>query len=157
LLTPQFTRFAATEDFMGSVRGLEAKTESLTPQLTIGLIYAINMYIVLYRYMGFLAKHGYSGELHLYWVRVSDLDKLVRRFRENGLCVGRHSYSYRLFYKGKVVAGLHLYPGYREASLRLYRVHRDLAEAVRELIIMVIRDVFPDYKIVVKWYPPGNP
>lgn len=93
----------------------------------------------------------------MYWVRVSDLDRLVQRFREYGFYVDRHSYSYRLFYKGRVVAGLHLYPGYREASLRLYRVHRDLAEAVRERIIMVIRDVFPSYKIVVKWYPPENP
>ena len=93
----------------------------------------------------------------MYWVRVSDLDRLVQRFREYGFYVDRHSYSYRLFYKGRVVAGLHLYPGYREAGLRLYRVHRDLAEAVRERIIMVIRDVFPSYKIVVKWYPPENP
>ena len=92
----------------------------------------------------------------MYWVRVSDLDRLVQRFREYGFYVDRHSYSYRLFYKGRVVAGLHLYPGYREAGLRLYRVHRDLAEAVRERIIMVIRDVFPSYKIVVKWYPPEN-
>ena len=92
----------------------------------------------------------------MYWVRISDLDGLVQRLRENGFYVGRHSYSYRLFYEGKVVAGLfnslHLYPGYREACLRLYRVHRDLAGAVRERIIMVVRDVFPDYKIVVKPY-----
>ena len=83
----------------------------------------------------------------------------MQRLRENGFYVGRHSYSYRLFYEGKVVAelfnSLHLYPGYREACLRLYRVRRDLAElaeAVRERIIMVVRDVFSDYKIVVKRY-----
>lgn len=90
----------------------------------------------------------------MYWVRVSDLDKLVWRLRESGFYVNRHSYSYRLFYEGKIVAGLHLYPGYRLVSLRLYRVYQELAEAVYKLIVKVVHDVFPGYRVDVEWYPP---
>jgi len=90
----------------------------------------------------------------VYWVRVSDLDRLVHGLMEKGFYVCRHSYSYRIFYQGKIVAGLHLYPGYREASLRLYRVYSDLAGEALKPILEVIRKVFPEYTIDIKWYPP---
>ncbi len=84
------------------------------------------------------------------------LDKLVFKLMEEGFYVSRHSYSYRLFYKGRVVAGIHIYPGFNEISVRLYKASRDLVNSVRGVIKRVVEEVFPEYSVYEEWYPPSS-
>ncbi len=80
-------------------------------------------------------------------------DKLVYKLMERGFYVSRHSYSYRVFYRDKIVAGIHVYPGFNEVSVRLYRVFRDIAYEAMGDILGVVREVFRGYKVRVAWYP----
>ena len=82
------------------------------------------------------------------------MDALTYMLNNRGFHVGRHSYSFRVFYKGRIIAGIHFYPGYREVELRLYRVHQDLAEEAYPEIITCIEKLFPEYRIKTKWFNP---
>ncbi len=90
----------------------------------------------------------------LKWVSVRELDSINMLLEKNGIEVSRHAYSYRLLYKGKIIASIHLYPGFEEASIRLYKYSKDEADEVKDVIIGVVKKVFPNYRISVKWYPP---
>ncbi len=85
----------------------------------------------------------------------SRLDRVVFELGRLGILVERHSYSYRVMYRDRIVMGIHFYPGYREISIRLYKSFRELAEEVLPTVRNVLRKLFPDHKIMVKWYPPG--
>lgn len=88
------------------------------------------------------------------WISVRDLEKISVILEKHGLEVSRHAYSYRLLYNGKIVGSIHLYPGYEEVSIRLYKHARVEAEKVRDLLVDVVKKVFPHYRIYVNWYPP---
>ncbi len=51
--------------------------------------------------------------------------------------------------------GIHFYPGYCEISIRLYESFRELAEEALPMVRNILCKLFPDHKIMVKWYPPG--
>ncbi len=87
------------------------------------------------------------------WVNPKRLDKLVFDLRENGIWADRHAYSYRLMYKDRLVASLHIYPGYNEFSLRLYKSFKTLAREAEEIIVKVLKQNFPEYKVRIAWYP----
>ena len=91
-----------------------------------------------------------------YSVSRKQLDNLVFKLLDKGFYVSRHSYSYRLFYRGKLVAGIHVYPGYNEVSLRLYRVYSDVVREVADTILSIVKEVFKDYRVEVSWFPPEN-
>ncbi|ABN70222.1 hypothetical protein Smar_1126 [Staphylothermus marinus F1] len=88
------------------------------------------------------------------WVNPRKLDELVFKLRENNIFASRHSYSYRLLYNGKMIAGIHLYPGYKEVVLRIYMSNIEYAEPVLELIKNIIRKIFPDYKLNIHYIKP---
>ncbi|MEM4718369.1 MAG: hypothetical protein QXE81_06425 [Desulfurococcaceae archaeon] len=48
------------------------------------------------------------------------LNNLINELRSMGIWAERHSYSIRVMYRDKIVASLHLYPGFNTAVLRLY-------------------------------------
>lgn len=48
------------------------------------------------------------------------LNNFINELRSHGLWAERHSYSIRIMYRDKIVASLHLYPGFNKAVLRLY-------------------------------------
>ncbi len=81
------------------------------------------------------------------------LDELVFKLSEIGVYAGRHSYSYRLMYKGRIIAGIHVYPLYNTISVRLYKAFKDLVNEVGEKITNTLSYVFKDYRIIVEWYP----
>ncbi len=84
------------------------------------------------------------------------LDSLVYLLEDKGIMVSRHSYSYRLFYKGKIIAGIHVYPIYNEISIRLYRVFKEYVKETRDLVVNVVKQIFPEYRIKIEWYPPNG-
>lgn len=88
------------------------------------------------------------------WASARQLDAVTRLLSEKGIEASRHAYSYRLLYRGAIVASIHLYPGYEEASVRLYRAYPSLAREALDIIIWVLKKVFPNYTITVSWYPP---
>ncbi|RLG84060.1 MAG: hypothetical protein DRO40_02525 [Thermoprotei archaeon] len=88
------------------------------------------------------------------WVSARDLDALVWELDSRGIEASRHAYSYRLLYKGMLIASIHVYPGYKEISLRLYKFMKELAKEAYPRIIDSIKKCFPEYKVIVKWYPP---
>ncbi|WFO74986.1 hypothetical protein J4526_07910 [Desulfurococcaceae archaeon MEX13E-LK6-19] len=90
----------------------------------------------------------------LRWVSARELDMINMLLEKHDIEASRHAYSYRLLYKGKIIASIHLYPGFEEASIRLYKYSRDEASEVKDVIVGVVKKVFPNYKISVKWYPP---
>ena len=94
--------------------------------------------------------------MFLRWVRAKDLDCIVYELEKRDIEASRHAYSYRLLYKGMIVAGVHVYPGFNEASVRLYKIVHDLAEEASSKITESIKKCFPDYKIIIKWYPPRS-
>lgn len=84
----------------------------------------------------------------------SRLDRVVFELGRLGLLVERHSYSYRVMYRDKIVMGIHFYPGYREISVRLYKSFRELAEEALPAVENVLHRLFPGHEITIKWYPP---
>ncbi len=82
------------------------------------------------------------------------MDLLTYMLNNRGFYVGRHSYSFRVIYKGKIIAGIHFYPGYREVELRLYSIHQDLAREGYSEIITSIKKLFPEYRVRIKWFEP---
>jgi len=73
----------------------------------------------------------------LRWISARDLDMINILLEKHGLEVSRHAYSYRLLYKGKIVASIHLYPGFEEASIRLYKYASSEANEVKNVIVNV--------------------
>lgn len=99
-----------------------------------------------------------SGEaiktMYTRWINPQKLDELVFKLRKNNISVGRHSYSYRLFYNEKLIAGIHVYPGYNEVVLRIYMSYIEYSKPIIGLIKEIIRKVFPDYRLVVQYIKP---
>ncbi len=82
------------------------------------------------------------------------LDGFTYALIRAGLYAARHSYSYRIFYRDKIIAGIHFYPGYGEVELRLYTVHGDYARKMEPVIGSILRKFFPDYRLDIKWLKP---
>lgn len=70
--------------------------------------------------------------------------------RESGLWVERHSYSFRIMYGGRIVGSLHIYPGFREAILKVYNVNEGEASYVVSTVRRVFETLFPEYELSVK-------
>ncbi len=92
--------------------------------------------------------------MYIKWIDPRLLDKLVFELSNKGIYVGRHSYSFRLFFKSKIVAGIHVYPGYNEVVLRIYMSNLEYALEALDNIINAIRKVLPSYKLVIQYIKP---
>ncbi len=90
------------------------------------------------------------------WINRRVLDRLVFRLMEEGIEVSRHSYSYRLLYRGRMAMGIHVYPGYGEISVRLYRAAEEEAQDIKDIVLKVLKEIFPGYRIDIRWYPPSE-
>jgi len=74
------------------------------------------------------------------------LNKLTWELRNRGIWVERHSYSYRVFYGGRIAGSIHIYPGFDEVVVKLYREYELLAQP----IISVFNSILPQYRVRVE-------
>jgi len=88
------------------------------------------------------------------WINPKKLDELLYALREIGIDVWRHSYSYRLIYKNKIIASLHIYPGYNDVTIRILGISKETAMSVMDHVLTKIREVLPYYRIHVKTIEP---
>ncbi len=78
-------------------------------------------------------------------------NKLLWFLRKNGLWVERHSYSFRVMYRGRFVASFHIYPGYNIAVLRLYSGKQSIDRFVEEKVLQAFNKYLPDYRVDIEY------
>ncbi|MCD6301473.1 MAG: hypothetical protein J7L82_05315, partial [Staphylothermus sp.] len=61
---------------------------------------------------------------------------------------------YRLLYKNTIIAGLHIYPGYNDITIRILGVNKEIAMNILDLILSKIKEVLPDYRVHIKIVEP---
>ncbi|MGC8982449.1 MAG: hypothetical protein ACP5KA_01640 [Desulfurococcaceae archaeon] len=77
-------------------------------------------------------------------IDVKKMNRLVEELRKAELWAERHSYSIRIMYKGRIVASLHLYPGYNEAVLKLYSDETSVNDYVLSSVKRVLASLLPE-------------
>jgi hypothetical protein len=92
--------------------------------------------------------------MYIRWINPRLLDKLVFELSNRGIYVGRHSYSFRLFFKGRIIAGIHVYPGYNEVVLRIYMSNLEYALEALDNIVDAIKKTLPGYKLIIQYIKP---
>ena len=78
------------------------------------------------------------------------LNSITWRLRKHGLWVERHTYSYRIMYRGKLIASLHIYPGYDEAILRLYSGDETVDQYIVDTVSNVFKELLPGIKLKIE-------
>ena len=85
------------------------------------------------------------------WIRRELLDRFVFELLSKGIYVSRHSYSYRIMYGGRMVLGVHIYPGYKEIVVRLYVDScGQYCEKVLSEVVSVLKELFPGYSVDIR-------
>ncbi|OYT37198.1 MAG: hypothetical protein B6U89_07765 [Desulfurococcales archaeon ex4484_58] len=77
------------------------------------------------------------------------LNRIVWVLREKGIWVERHSYSFRIMYRERIVGSLHLYPGYNLIVLKLYSGELGTSKKLARIINGVLNNFLPNYSIEI--------
>lgn len=78
------------------------------------------------------------------------LNKFVWLLRNKGLWIERHSYSFRIMYGNLIIGSLHIYPGFREAVLKIHSLGTNEAEKIVYVIKSVFNELFPEYELNIQ-------
>lgn len=75
------------------------------------------------------------------------LNRLVDELRSRGLWVERHSYSFRVMFREKIVASFHIYPYHREIQVRLYSGVEEIDFFIKKVLEETFIKTMSDFKI----------
>lgn len=87
--------------------------------------------------------------VYLRGVRHDVLNDIVNELRKRGLWVERHSYSFRVMFRGRIVASFHIYPIHMEVDVRLYSGSVSVDNMVLKNLEEVFRKKLPGFKVNV--------
>lgn len=76
--------------------------------------------------------------IYIRGVRHEILNDIANELRVQGLWVERHSYSFRIMFKNRVIGSFHVYPLHMEVNVRLYSGDVD----VDNMVLKTLKDVF---------------
>jgi hypothetical protein len=79
-------------------------------------------------------------------INVKVLNRLVEDMKKSGLIAERHSYSIRIMYRNRIVASIHLYPGYDSAVVKLYG-DEEANRVVLETTVELLKKHLPWFKV----------